>query len=540
MYGSANRTDYDPPNFLTVEAVKVGGIVSFRVETEAGPTRVAVLLRDGSGDWRLLDLALADGAWVGATTFTAPGVEYFAQLVDEFGNVNIDKNKGDNFQAAPLPTPTPGALSLELTGPQAASGLYTGPVTVVATPADAGQEVELSIDGAPYAPAAGPVSVSGEGLHTVTARSSDGSTSTATFVIDTLPPRIVIAAPVVDADLRQGASVPASFACLDAVSCVGSAANGSPLDTATEGTKTFTVNATDVAGNTASASATYKVDGTAPNALTLQTSPTTPTFAGGGGWFKNTVTVTFEPNGDPLLADGTPGSGVDASTLTAPVTFAASGVHTATGKVKDRAGNERVTSQDFRVDATRPVVGFAACPSTVLLGATGALSWTATDAHSGLATPAAGAIPLQTATLGTKTATAPTATDNVGLTSVAATCTYAVIFDFKGFFSPVENLPAVNVAKAGSSVPIKFSLGGDQGLAIFKSGYPLVTAIACDTGASLNEVDETVTAGSSSLSYSGGQYHYVWKTNKAWAGTCRLFKIVLTDGTEHRLSFRFK
>ena len=36
-------------------------------------------------------------------------------------------------------------------------------------------------------------------------------------------------------------------------------------------------------------------------------------------------------------------------------------------------------------------------------------------------------------------------------------------FNFTGFFQPVDNLPAINVAAAGSSIPVKFSLGGNHG-----------------------------------------------------------------------------
>lgn len=34
-------------------------------------------------------------------------------------------------------------------------------------------------------------------------------------------------------------------------------------------------------------------------------------------------------------------------------------------------------------------------------------------------------------------------------------------------------------------------------------------------------------------------YSYVWKTDKAWAGTCRTFDLRLTDGTDHYASFKF-
>jgi hypothetical protein len=41
----------------------------------------------------------------------------------------------------------------------------------------------------------------------------------------------------------------------------------------------------------------------------------------------------------------------------------------------------------------------------------------------------------------------------------------------------------VNVVKACSGVPVRCSLGGNQGLAIFASGYPQSAAIACDAHA---------------------------------------------------------
>ena len=55
-------------------------------------------------------------------------------------------------------------------------------------------------------------------------------------------------------------------------------------------------------------------------------------------------------------------------------------------------------------------------------------------------------------------------------------------------------------------------------------------------------VEQTVTVGSSSLSYdpSTDQYIYIWKTDKTWAATCRTLVIKLTDSTYHRANFKFK
>jgi len=120
-------------------------------------------------------------------------------------------------------------------------------------------------------------------------------------------------------------------------------------------------------------------------------------------------------------------------------------------------------------------------------------------------------------------------------------------YTFSGFFQPVDNPgpgPSVvfNVAKAGSAVPVKFSLNGDHGLSIFASGYPKSERITCNASASLDGIEETVTAGSSSLSYDAttDQYTYVWKTDKAWASTCRKLTVRLNDGTDHIAYFNFK
>jgi hypothetical protein len=106
----------------------------------------------------------------------------------------------------------------------------------------------------------------------------------------------------------------------------------------------------------------------------------------------------------------------------------------------------------------------------------------------------------------------------------------------------VDNLPVFNSVKAGSSIPVKFSLNGFQGLNIFAAGYPQSQQVACASGASIDGIEETVTAGSSSLSYDStlDQYIYVWKTNKGWAGTCRQLIVQLNDGTTHYANFQFK
>jgi hypothetical protein len=138
-------------------------------------------------------------------------------------------------------------------------------------------------------------------------------------------------------------------------------------------------------------------------------------------------------------------------------------------------------------------------------------------------------------------------TVNVTATDAAnnqATCSFTVTvrYNFSGFFQPVDNPPTVNVVNAGRAIPVKFSLSGDKGLNIFGPGYPASQQIACIDGAPVSEIEQTVTAGGSSLSYDAESdtYTYVWKTEKLWAGTCRQLIVRLNDGGERVAFFKFK
>jgi CSLREA domain-containing protein len=114
-------------------------------------------------------------------------------------------------------------------------------------------------------------------------------------------------------------------------------------------------------------------------------------------------------------------------------------------------------------------------------------------------------------------------------------------FAFAGFFDPVKNPPVMNQMTAGRSVPIKFSLGGDQGLAIFAAGYPRSRQIQCNTLSPVDSVEGTTTS-PSSLTYDPvtGTYTYVWKTQKSWAGTCRQLTVQFVDGQTYLLYFMFR
>ena len=115
------------------------------------------------------------------------------------------------------------------------------------------------------------------------------------------------------------------------------------------------------------------------------------------------------------------------------------------------------------------------------------------------------------------------------------------IYPWRGFFAPVDNGAVYNKMKAGAAVPVKFSLGGDQGLAIFLAGYPQSQVVSCANGVPVDVVEETVNAGGSTLTYDAVSqtYVYVWKTDKGWANTCRKFTLGLNDGSVQTALFQF-
>ncbi len=288
---------------------------------------------------------------------------------------------------------------------------------------------------------------------------------------------------------------------------------------------------TDEAGNVSDpASTTVKIDLDNPNAPTLAADRTPEDTT--GGWYKDTATVSFASNGDA----GTVQSGVDASSLPASQTFTTSGSHTASGAVDDVAGRtSSAGSLTVKVDATNPVVT-PSCPTSVVLNATASAGWTASDAHSGLASAASGSIPLVTSSVGTRTVTVPaaTATDNVGHTSAAASCTYNVAFAYSGFLQPINDTShqvGVNESKfkLGSTVPAKFYLTDANSVRQQQSTAPTFSqrrlGAACDTTTSLEgAVTESPTAGNTfRYDATALQYIYNFSTKGLTAGEYRIY-----------------
>ena len=132
-------------------------------------------------------------------------------------------------------------------------------------------------------------------------------------------------------------------------------------------------------------------------------------------------------------------------------------------------------------------------------------------------------------------------TDPDGLTATDS-ATVDVNFDFGRFEDPVMEPPALNLVKAGSSVAVKFSLDGFQGLDVL-SGTPTSTEVTCDSlgATTTNGVAAAAKTASPRLTYNADTdlYTFVWKTSRSWAGSCREFVISLDDGSSYTANFEF-
>jgi uncharacterized membrane protein len=128
------------------------------------------------------------------------------------------------------------------------------------------------------------------------------------------------------------------------------------------------------------------------------------------------------------------------------------------------------------------------------------------------------------------------------LDAAPAPASFRVRYPYSGFFAPVDNPSIVNTAKAGSAIPVKFSLGGDRTLDIFAGDGPQSTAsTACTSGAvdAIEMYEPTATTSGLKYDPTSSQYNYVWKTVSTWAGSCRKLAVTLKDGTSHEAYFKF-
>jgi hypothetical protein len=296
---------------------------------------------------------------------------------------------------------------------------------------------------------------------------------------------------------------------------------------------------TDFGGSDLLLTGFYGADVTAP-AITAN-SPQDGATYGRGDQVAASYSCADEQGGSGLATcagNVASGQNVDTSTL---------GQHTFTVQAADNAGNTSSKQVSYTVvDRTPPQVTLntPADGAAFKLNQSVLADFGCTDQQGGsglascLGTAASGSR-IDTGTVGSKTFTV-NAADNAG-NKTSKTNGYSVIYDWTGFFSPINNPTVVNTLKAGQAVPVKFTLAGNKGLGVLADGYPKSQAITCATNPATDAVEETLTSSQSGLSYdaAAGQYIYVWKTSSTWTG-CRQLVVKLADGTVHRANFQMK
>ena len=182
----------------------------------------------------------------------------------------------------------------------------------------------------------------GEHSFTVTATDKAGNHSSAVAhytVVDVTAPQIALTTPSQGAVYDLGQQVTASYSCADEdggsglASCSGTAANGDTVDTASVGEKSFTVSATDNAGNPASKTVSYSVVDQGGPVITLS-APTDGAVYGLGDRVLADYSCADQPGGSGVAScTGTVANGK-------PIDTTSFGSHTFEVQAADGAGNK--------------------------------------------------------------------------------------------------------------------------------------------------------------------------------------------------------
>jgi virginiamycin B lyase len=143
-------------------------------------------------------------------------------------------------------------------------------------------------------------------------------------------------------------------------------------------------------------------------------------------------------------------------------------------------------------------------------------------------------VPLDTSTPGIRRLSV-TATDGAG-NVVTQTRSYIVFASWDGRLALP---PGIATLRAGQPADLRFDLGGDLG-AVLEPGAPFMLPVDCGGQVALGPVGPAPALGQG-LMMTGSRYTFRWRTEKAWAGTCRqlVLPFAIEGGTVVRLTVRF-
>ena len=239
----------------------LGGLdIQVRITDAAGAEVTGTLLERPDGLGYAADFAgLAPGRYVVVAWFEHAGTRYEAVAPARLVAAEDD--------------PPLVAVSTSPAAP-AASGWFTAATTVTIVATDAGSGVR----GLSYRLNGGPIETAGSAASfdlpdgvtsveywAVDLQGNESVPATRVFAVDRVAPRIFVTTPADGAQLPVGEPFVVDFGCDDATSgvaeCVGDLAGGDLLDTSRPGAYTFTIRATDEAGNETVRTLAYRVVG---------------------------------------------------------------------------------------------------------------------------------------------------------------------------------------------------------------------------------------------------------------------------------------
>ena len=347
---------------------------------------------------------------------------------------------------------------------------------------------------------------------------------------DPAAPQIELVSPADGAGFYQGQQVQAAWGCLPGtlgwpiVTCEGDVPLGAFIDTSSVGTHSFTVHAVDYAGAQTTVTHTYTVFDVIPPTATISAPAAGAEYA-----------VGTQLSASYSCDDGAGGSGVVGCIGSYPNGYPLPtnrpGTFTFTVDAFDAAGNHGSASVTYRVVDVNPPQITITSPAD---GATYLVGDPITPAYSCHDDVDGSNVPCKASPLDTTPGTHVFRVDSVDSAGNAsfATSTYSVRYPFDGFYSPLVTEPAVASFRAGDTVPVKFSLGGDRGLDV------VARAAWRPCGVTTNDSSPAF----GSLSYSTGpdRYTIMWQSDKSWAGSCREFLLTLRDGTTHAAFVSFR
>jgi hypothetical protein len=245
--------------------------------------------------------------------------------------------------------------------------------------------------------------------------------------------------------------------------------------------------------------------------------PCTATVTGVGG-VNQSLTVSYSNN-------------TNAGTAAASASYPGDDNHLGSSDSKNFTIDKAASATTVICPASVIFTGLPLTPCSAAVTGAGGLNQSLTVSYS------------NNTNVGTATASATYAGDANHFGSDGNKTFSILAWTLKGFYQPVDMGAYIfNLAKGGSTVPLKFEVfaGATELTATSAVKSFVQTKIACDTSATLDEIEITTT-GSTSLRYdaTSGQFIQNWQTPKQ-AGACYRVTMTTQDGLKLEAFFKLK